>query len=493
MRLQKSKYAKSDLSAVYSGSDSKSLSIRPAEIVDVYNFPDDKYVKMRLFGDMISIPTYWVETPPNKKGQVKMTSFGKPVSFAIGCCSWDWETFSRDFQKEDPWRDFEQYERSTGIARKDQKVQFRTEVYMNAIIRSIQDDEPSSLKDWTDAEAETGCKEKDSDSWTPVRVVKLPYTIVDQIRNFKSQNTYRDEDGRIHAYDIYDPKYGVDVTIYKDSKAKGQGIYKINFGSNTPLTKAERNYLEYDLDLLHKEFTAEEITPEFNQWLKRMGYTRSENSEGEPIFIKNDNTGGDDFESEAPAKRTRARQMDDNYDDDEGFEEEKPAKKRHPVADDFDDDEGLDEKPVKKQRRVEEDDEEEAPVRKRRPSADDFDEDEDEAPRKKVAKKRPVDEDDFDDEEDEPKRPAKKAKPDMSDEDFGDDDDEPFDEPKRPVKKSRPSDDDFDDDDFEEEKPAKKRRPSEEDDDEDEKPRKKVAKKAASEDDDFDDFDDADF
>lgn len=492
MRLQKSKYAKSDLSAVYSGSDSKSLSIRPAEIVDVYNFPDDKYVKMRLFGDMISIPTYWVETPPNKKGQVKMTSFGKPVSFAMGCCSWDWDTFSRDFQKEDPWRDFEQFERSTGIARKDQKVQFRTEVYMNAIIRSIQDDEPSSLKDWTDAEAETGCKEKDSDSWTPVRVVKLPYTLVDQIRNFKSQNTYRDEEGRIHAYDIYDPKYGVDVTIYKDSKAKGQGIYKINFGSNTPLTKAERNYLEYDLDLLHKEFTAEEITPEFNQWIKRMGYTRSENSEGEPIFIKNDNTDGEDFESEAPAKRTRARQMADDYDDDEGFEDSKPAKKRHPVADDFDDAEGLDEKPVKKQRPVADDDEEEAPVRKRRPSADDFDEDEDEAPRKKVAKKRPVD-DDFE-EDDEPKRkPVKKAKPDMSDDDFGDDDDDaPFDEPKRPAKKSRPSDDDFDDDDFEEEKPAKKRRPSE-DDDEDEKPRKKVAKKVAPADDDFDDFDDEDF
>lgn len=470
MRLQKSKYAKSDLSAVYSGSDSKSLSIRPAEIVDVYNFPDDKYVKMRLFGDMISIPTYWVETPPNKKGQVKMTSFGKPVSFAMGCCSWDWETFSRDFQKEDPWRDFEQYERSTGIARKDQKVQFRTEVYMNAIIRSIQDDEPSSLKDWTDAEAETGCKEKDSDSWTPVRVVKLPYTLVDQIRNFKSQNTYRDEEGRIHAYDIYDPKYGVDVTIYKDSKAKGQGIYKINFGSNTPLTKAERNYLEYDLDLLHKEFTVEEIMPEFNQWIKRMGYTRSENSEGEPIFIKNDNTDGEDFESEAPAKRTRARQMADDYDDDEGFEDAKPAKKRRPVADDFDDDEGLDEKPVKKQRPVTDDDEEEAPVRKRRPSADDFEED------------------------DEPKRkPVKKAKPDMSDDDFGDDDDDaPFDEPKRPAKKSRPSDDDFDDDDFEEEKPAKKRRPSE-DDDEDEKPRKKVVKKAAPADDDFDDFDDEDF
>ena len=492
MRLQKSKYAKSDLSAVYSGSDSKSLSIRPAEIVDVYNFPDDKYVKMRLFGDMISIPTYWVETPPNKKGQVKMTSFGKPVSFAMGCCSWDWDTFSRDFQKEDPWRDFEQFERSTGIARKDQKVQFRTEVYMNAIIRSIQDDEPSSLKDWTDAEAETGCKEKDSDSWTPVRVVKLPYTLVDQIRNFKSQNTYRDEEGRIHAYDIYDPKYGVDVTIYKDSKAKGQGIYKINFGSNTPLTKAERNYLEYDLDLLHKEFTVEEVMPEFTQWIKRMGYTRSENSEGEPIFIKNDNTDGEDFESEAPAKRTRAHQMADDYDDDEGFEDAKPAKKRRPVADDFDDDEGLDEKPVKKQRPVaDDDDEEEAPVRKRRPSADDFDEDEDEAPRKKVAKKRPV-EDDFE-EDDEPKRkPVKKAKPDMSDDDFGDDDDDaPFDEPKRPAKKSRPSDD-FDDDDFEEEKPAKKRRPSE-DDDEDEKPRKKVAKKVAPADDDFDDFDDEDF
>lgn len=414
MKKSKSRYS-SDLGSVYTASDRSSYK-RPDEIVDLMALPDATYIRVRLIGGVMQTGGYWVNVLKKDK------SIGR---FKAPCVSWNPETNSQDPEVADPWRDFEAEMIEAGVDRQNRIMNFSKEYFMNAIIRKYQEEEPKNKPNPTEEEIETGCKSKDSDSWTPVRVISLPASLLDSIQKLKSINTHkvRMKDGSVQtkAFAPNHPKFGCDLLIMRDTSKKGAAQYSVQMSSHSPLTAEEQEYLTYDLDLLFQEVDAAQVQADFDGWAKRNKYLIDR------CFGRVD--AGEDDEDEKPARRKATRKhVEDDYDEDEI----KPKKsKPAPVEDEVDDD-GFDE-------------EDEAPAPKKKPV------------KKAAHVEEDFDDEDFDDDEEEEEKPVRKpaAKKKAVEDDFDDDDEDFDDEPapkKKPAAKKAPAkkqvEDDFDDEDF---------------------------------------------
>lgn len=373
----KSKYATSSISSIKtSQSQGKDLCVREDTIVDIYPYPSGKAVVLRLFGPVMSVGKYWVTT---------IKRDGKKGQFPIGCSSWDPMQGTRDPNKDDPWRDYEQKEYDEGIPRNEHKVRFSVEYFCNAIIRSIQERPPRDMAEPTEDEAKSHFKNKDSDSWTPVRVVRLPLSVLDKVQKYKSMNVVRSKKtGRTATFDLTHEKFGCDITVMYDEKAAGAMKYTVNKDARTPLTEEEMNYLVWDLDKLYIEYDPNDMQQSFDSWYKRM--------------------------FEQSAKKTASREEDDDFED---AEEVVPAKKAKPAKKSR----RVKEEPVEVEERDEFDDEEDASASTQRAEAeDDFDDPSAGSDEPWATQSSSKDEDDglddLDDfEEEEPKKQAKKAAP----------------------------------------------------------------------------------
>ena len=359
----------SDLSSVYVGGGEKNkTSLNPADVVDMQKLPDGKFLCVRLLGGVMVTGSYWVTTLKRDKTKGQ---------FNTGCSSWDPVARQQNDSVEDAWRDFERELVEAGVPRQDRIVRFSTSYYMNAIVRSIQEDEPSRKPKATEEEIESGFKDKDSNTWTPVRVIALPVSVLDQIQKLKTINTARvkSKTGAVQtkAFDINHPKFGCDIMIMYDSSKAGASKYSVQKGDRTPLTEEEKEYLTYDLDKLFLEIDPADIQKDFDGW-KRRNKTLIDN-----CFAKGD-------------------ESSESYSD-EDEDEVKPSKRKRAEPEDFDEDEAKPAKKSSKKAAAEEIDDFE--------DEDDFEE-EKPAPKKAVAKKKPAkksepeddfDEDDFDDED----------------------------------------------------------------------------------------------
>lgn len=523
MADKKSKW--SDLGDIPTGNKEKRS--KPDERVAVYKFPKNKWVRLRLLTGMVTTAGYWVTTKKKDKTEGR---------FFAPCNSYDYDTHDRDDNKVDPWRDAaaELNEYSEDKANSKKVISFQKTFWIGAIIRSEQDNAPANQPQHTKAERETGFKDKDSDSWTPVYAVRMTKTLVERIQGLRGTNThFNKKSGETKSYHMSDEKYGCDLMIKFDPDASTPAnMYDVQKGDRTPLTEEERGFLLQNLELLIDEpMDEDELIRDFESWAKR-----------NDVEIGNMSIKGikKSKAKDEEVKKKKAKIVDEDLDDEEDDEDEAPAPKKKPAKpskkpakvvdedededeDDDLDDEDEDEKPVKKpskkpvKKPVDEDEDEEDDEEEE----DDLDdEDEDEAPAKKPVKKpakKPVDEDEEDDDdlddedEDEeeevkpakkPAKPAKKPakKPVDEDEDDEDEDDDLDDEEeeevkpskkpaKKPVKKPVDEDEDEDEDDEDDEdeeedvKPAKK--PSK-------APAKKPVKKPVDEDEDDDIEDDED-
>lgn len=399
-----SKYS-SDLSSVYVGGGTREkTSTMPGDIVDLYKLPNQTYVRLRLIGGVMQTGSYWATT--RKKD-------GSTGQFMVGCNSWNPETHTQDDSKADPWRDFEREQIEAGVSRTDRLVRFSSNYFMNAIVRSIQDAEPTRKSEHTDQEKESGFKEKDSDSWTPVRVISLPASVLDAIQKMKEINIVKlkKKDGTVvtKKFDMNHPKYGCDVLIMYDPAKAGASKYTVNKGDGrTPLTEEEQEYLTYDLDLLYETFDPKVMESSFKSWANRnkdlikASFAKGDNDGFVPTTVSL-KSNEEEFESEYRPKKKTAKVEEiedtDGFDDEESVKPKKTVKKAaKPAEDDFEDDDFEDEAPAKKPskkptKQVEEDD-----------FGDDDFEDEDEVkPAKKSSKKvKEINddddlEDDFDD------------------------------------------------------------------------------------------------
>jgi hypothetical protein len=437
------------------------------DLVEVYKFPEKKWVTLRLLPGLFSTAGYWIKS--KKKD-------GKPVKFPKPCLSYDPQAQERDSTVPDPWRDAQTFLRDnmTEKERGDrdaQLIQFTQNWWMEAIVRSAQKSLPDRMPKPTAAERKTGFKEKDSDSLTAKRVIRLGKSLLGKIQELKGLNTVESKSGSVKAFSVNDLKYGRDLRIYLDSSKAPADQYQVQLGEKrTPVTEEEMAMLGWDLattcasptevvDAKEKKKLFDEDKKEFDQWATKMGVKMKK--------ARRDVDEDEDFDGDEDDED------DTDSDDDDTPKQKKPNAKgkgaaKKPVDEDDDD--------------LDEDSEEED---------DDFDEDEDEAPKgkkpaPKVKGKKPVDEDDFDDEDEE-------DEDDLEDEDEAPRGKKPTKKPAVNKKKPIDEDDDFDDElddddeDEEEEKPSSKKSASK-------KPIGNGKKKVVEEDDDDldDDFDDED-
>lgn len=448
-----SKYGISDLSSVQTNKGGKSELVLPQVLLDLFDFKsvEGKWVTFRLFGDIMSFGNYWI-AGVNKQGVKKR--------FPQACPSFNYLTGQRESGKYDPWWEVEQSERNGSEDNKSETVQFTRSFFINAIVRSEQDNEPAKIRK-TPEEAESGFKDKDSSSWTPVKVLRMPPSLLQKIQELKPLNSVKFKNGSIKCFDVTHPIYGRDIQVKFDDSASPANKYSIQLGmKRTPLTEEEKEYLTYDLDALYYVPKEEEVKRSFELWAKRSGYSKKVEDETEDNFDMDKSEEED--EAPAPVKKPLKKpakkivqedEDEDDFDEDDEDEEvdvplKKGSKKIKKVVEE--DDEEEEKAPVKKSaKRKQEEDEEDIP---------DFDEDEDE------------EDEDSEEEEEAPKKPLKKPA-------------------KKSVKKvveEEDDEDDFEDDDSDEEEEEERPKKSVK------KPTKKPAKKVAEEEDDFD-FDDDEF
>lgn len=356
---------------------------RPGDLVEFVKL-GEKYTQLRIVGETFLYGGHWVKV---KKRDNSMSQFYTP------CSAFDPETGKRDSTKDCPWCKHE------GDSAKGEALsRFSVDAYTNVVVRKLQKAKPEELDDPTDSESESGFKEKDSPTWTPVQVLRMPNAIIRGIRELKELNVH-EVDGDSQAFGMSHPKYGCDVLIKKDVKAASPSqMYSVQKGDHKPLNKEERKYLGYDLSDLQEYPSDDEANDEFKRWAERMLAKKKKSSLDD-----------DDGEDETP-KRKKSSAFDEEEED------EKPRKKKPLSLDEEDDDVP----PPKKKRRPEPEDEEEEeapPPRKKKPPVDEDDEEEEEEPAPK--KKKPVRKPEPDEEEEDEPKPKKK-KPVASD--FDDDD-----------------------------------------------------------------------
>lgn len=373
---------------------------------EVLTLPKEKWVSVRFVGPISGYGVHWIEI---------LTKRGKTTRIPKYCLAYDPDSNTRDSTKDCPYCELE-------------SADYSREFYVNAIIRDLQEDEPSRKAKHTEDEAQSGFKDKNSKSWTPVRVVRLPVSLITKLNRLSDLNRVKSKDGNSKSYDLSHEKYGCDVFIQYNPEASGTDKYNANLGQRSPLTEEEMNYLLWDIE----DKAPLESVEEARREAKSLASKAVEHDE-------------DDEDSAAKGKKHKSNAS--FYDDDEDdLPKSKAAKKKPaPVDDDDDDDDGYYD-----------------------------DNDEDDAPQKKSpAKKKPAPVDDDEDDEDDvqPVKSKSKSKPAID----IDDDADLYDEPPAKSKsknssKPKVEDDDLDDiDDEEEEQAPRKKKPSPvDDDDEDE-------------------------
>jgi hypothetical protein len=495
---------------------SSAARVRPEDLVDTMEFSKN-WKTIRAIGQVFAYGNHWVTT---KKRD------GSRGAFKVPCLAFDSETGETDSTIHCPW--CKHREEHPGSKDKPGLVGYSTEYWFNAIDRKEQDNPPKRPPRPDPEEVKSGFKLKDSDTWTPVKAVRLSAQDLRKVRNLKDLNRIKTKSGEVKVFSVFDERQGRDVNISfnKDEKVPSNR-FQVNIGDKAPLNEEEAAYLTWDISSLEEVMTPDEADKEYDRWASRMGVSGGEDededrpkrktkSEKDTEMKKSandrlrnalDDDEDDDDEDEPPrkssAKKSTAKKVAERYigvDDEDDIPVKKSSAKKSSskkVVDDEDDDE--------------DDEEDDIPVKKsstKKPSSkkviDDDDEDEDDEPpkskkplpskSKKVVDDDDEDDDDEDDEDDVPvkkssvKKPTAKKVVDEDDED--DDEDEPP-KSKKPVpsKSKKVVDDDEDDEDDEDDDiPVKKSPPKkssskkvvdddEDDEDEDEPPRKSAAKK----------------
>ncbi len=303
----------------------KSPSIR--EQVDQFKFPPDKFVTVRIISPVYMYAGYWVAT--KKKD-------GSPAKFYMPSPSYDPDSQSFDTTKFDPF--FEISKGEKGVERDARMVQIQKYGYCNAIIMHEEARRPERIPRPTEQELATGFKEKDSDSWTPVKVLRLSSTMMEQIQGIAQTNVVTNRNtGETKSMSIAHPKFGMTIRIKHSPKKPAASQYQILPGERMPLSERQLKYLTWDLSDLERPEPEDRIRESYDRWAEKMGLADA--GEGDDGFDDDQNPG----RGRRPVKKAARRQQEESWDDsgdggDEGWDEggdgegwDEPAPQRRPV------------------------------------------------------------------------------------------------------------------------------------------------------------------
>ena len=203
---------------------------RPEDLVQVFKFNKD-WEEIRLVGDVWAYASHWITIYTNE---------GREVRVPRVALNFDREHGVFDETIPDPYQDITN------------DVQTSVHFYANAIVRSVQDDEPKKKSKPTKKELKTGFKDKDSDTWTAIQVVRVPISVARELKSLVSINKHKNNKGNLEAFDLSHEKFGANVHIRYDAEAPGATKYSVQKGDHAPLTKAEKSYLRWDIANLMK-------------------------------------------------------------------------------------------------------------------------------------------------------------------------------------------------------------------------------------------------
>lgn len=435
--------------------NTRSKDPRLSDFAEVVEFKKNKPRTLRLIGPANRVAIHWIEIRKKDGGKTRIPRL---------CLAYDGD--KGEFNGECPYC-------STLNSRP------RVQVVTNVIDRDEQENPPRKLPQPTGKERklvehfgeEMYIKsDKDSPTWTPVRLASLSTSVASKISDLSELNKVKDKKGNRRKFGPDHPKHGFDLVIKYDPDREPANQYSVMKGDNTELTEEELAYLRWRLDL-EKPKTLAEAKLDVKGLLKVLFETVSDDDEedspkkGKKSSKKQefDDSDFDDDEDERPKGKKSSKKSRDDDDDDDDDEDDVPFSKsskkssRKALREDDDEDAVDDE---------EDDDRPKSKKSSRKSSRDADDEDEDERPKGKKSSKKPRDdeEDDEDEDEDEPPRSKKSSKKSRREED-DEDDDEP--RSKKSTKKSRDDDDDDDDERPKSKKSSKKSRRDDDDEDDD--------------------------
>jgi hypothetical protein len=320
-------------------------SVRLDDIINIVKFPKKAWLNVRLLDlDIMPMKQHWVNIVAGKDR--------REISIPKICISFDPQTEGNRKGIICPYCELEG-------KRDDFKY------LANAIMREEQEDKPRKAKDPSKSERKSGFKDPNSDSWTPVSVIRLPSSLAKKIQDLKALNKKKNkETGENKTYSVSHEKFGCDIGIKFDPDAKGGDMYQVQLLERTPLTDEEKEFLVYELQ---------------EKLLDECG--REDETSAKRELAKMEIVGQEKLEEEDEPKKKKKKSRDEDEDDDIDLEDEPKKKKKKSRDEDEDDDIDLEDEPKKKKKKSRDEDED-----------DDLDE-EDEKPKKKK-KSRDEDEDD---------------------------------------------------------------------------------------------------
>jgi hypothetical protein len=299
----------------------------------------------------VSYGIHWIET---------MKKDGGKVSFPTVCLAYDPETEETDSTHECPWCDSDS-----------EKIRFSPDYYSNAIVRGLQEDEPSKKTKPTAKEEETGFKEKGSKTWTPARGVRLTRTLIRELKKLGALNRVKNKKtGETKAYPLSHPKFGCDVNVMYDPTEKTPSKkYMIQKGERTPLTDEEQEYLLWKIEEMQHPMSLKDANKEFERWAEKMDVKKKGKAKDDDDEDDDEDSDDEDEDDEPkskkgakkPVKKGKKSSKDEDEDDEDSDEDDE----------DLDDDEEEEEKPKKKGKK----EEKKSKGKKKAKDEDDFDDD----------------------------------------------------------------------------------------------------------------------
>ena len=232
---------------------------RLEDLVDLYKIPNE-WGQVRFLPEITSYYVFWITTK-DKEGN-------KAKPFPKVCLDYNPKT--------------EEFDKEVCPYRKNQVGRGQKVYLANAVIRELQENEPRRIPKHTKKERrpeknpeghKVFRKEKDSSSWTPVRVVRLPSSLVKSLQNLRALNKSKGK-----TYDITDPRYGADVYLSHDPKVEGTQQYKVQLADQTKLTKEEFTYLRYPIYGLIQPESKSEAKEEYRRIKSRLWSAKDESS-----------------------------------------------------------------------------------------------------------------------------------------------------------------------------------------------------------------------
>lgn len=281
----------------------KSPSIR--EQVDLFKFPPDKFVTVRIISPVFMYAGYWVAT--KKKD-------GSPTKFYMPSPSYDPESQSFDTTVFDPF--FEISKGEKGVERDARLIQIQKYGYCNAIILHEEARRPERIPRPTEQELATGFKEKDSDSWTPVKVLRLSSTMLEQIQGIAQTNIVTNKNtGETKAMSIAHPKFGMTIRIKHSPKKPAASQYQILPGERMPLSERQLKYLTWDLSDLERPEPEDRIRESYDRWAEKMGLADAGGGDDGFDDDQNPGRGGRPVKKASVKKAARPAPQEESWDE----------------------------------------------------------------------------------------------------------------------------------------------------------------------------------